>query len=65
MTCETLQFYRSICEVILKIHLIQGEKIEVKVYQNRQNSVSGYAESLIHAHHFFCVFRELLMISQG
>ena len=22
MACETLQFYRSICEVILKIHLI-------------------------------------------
>ena len=45
MACEALQFYRSICEVILKIHIIEGEKIEVKVYENQQNSVSRYTDS--------------------
>ena len=39
MACETLQFFRSIGEVILKIHLIK-----VKVYENQQKSVSGYTD---------------------
>ena len=42
IACETLQFYRLICQVILKIHLIKDEKIKVKVYENQQNSVSEY-----------------------
>ena len=42
MACETCHFYRSICEVTLKIHLIQREKIKVKVHENQQNSVSRY-----------------------
>ena len=33
------------CEVILKIHLIQDEKIKVKSYENQQNSVSEYTDS--------------------
>ena len=50
--CETLQFYTSIGEVILKIHLTQDEKIKVTVYANQEKSVQVY----IHAHDFFCVF---------
>ena len=37
----TLQFCRSICEAILRIHLIECEIIKVEVYENQQNSVSG------------------------
>ena len=55
MACETLQFYGSICEVILKIHLI-GEQMKVKFYENQQNFVSGYIYTLLHAREFFFVF---------
>ena len=41
MARETLQFYRSICEVIFKIQLIEGEKIKVKFCENQ----SGYTDS--------------------
>ena len=41
MACETIQFYRSVGEVILKVHLIHDEKIKVKVYENQQKSVLG------------------------
>ena len=34
MACETFQFYRCICKVILKIHLIEGEEIKVKFCKN-------------------------------
>ena len=37
MACETLPFYGSICEVILKMHRILGEKIKVKIYEDQQN----------------------------
>ena len=42
---ETLQFYGSVCEVILKIYLIEDEKIKVKSYEIQQNSVSAYTDS--------------------
>ena len=42
---ETLQFYGSVCEVILKIHLTEDEKIKVKSYEIQQNSVSEYTDS--------------------
>ena len=45
IACETLQFYGSVLEVILTIHLISDEKIKVKSYKNQQNSVSEYTES--------------------
>ena len=40
MAGETLYIYRSISEVILKIHLIHDEKIKVKIYANQEKSVS-------------------------
>ena len=42
---ETLQFYRSICEIILKIHLIWGEEIKVKVYKNQRLCIGVYTDS--------------------
>ena len=54
MACETLQFYRSICEVILKIHLIEGKKIKVKVYEIKRNLYRIYR--LLHANDFCCLF---------
>ena len=40
MSGETVRFYRSIGEVILRMHLVQGKKIKAKVSENQQNSVS-------------------------
>ena len=40
IACETLQFYGSVLEVILTIHLISDEKIKVESYKNQQNSES-------------------------
>ena len=54
MACETLQFYRSICEVIFKIHFIDGKKIKVKVYVMKRNLYRIYR--LLHADDFCCLF---------
>ena len=52
ITCKTLQFYRSIGKVILKIHLILDEYL--KFTQVKRILYRVY--KLLHAHYFFCVF---------
>jgi hypothetical protein len=52
--------YEFIGEVILKINVVQAEKIKVKVYVNQHESVSHI--QIRHAYDFsLCFLHELLM----
>lgn len=60
MVCETLKFYRSIGEVVLKIHpSTYDEKIKVKVLVNEEKSVSHLPTPSC-SWFLLCFLRELL-----